>query len=153
MDLVWAKQTAGYRRFCWLRRLGPPGRRRGAAAVEFAVVAPVLLILVFGMIDVGRMIMVQQLMNDAAREGARTASLGGSSFAEVSSRVSAFLDATSVDASRVQIEVLPINLAAAERGDLVTVRLSVAFADVSWLPTPRALGNRTLLSHCTMRHE
>ena len=131
----------------------PLGKRRGAAAVEFAVVAPVLLIMVFGMVDMGRMIMVQQLMNDAAREGARTAALGGSSFGEVSSRVSAFLDATGVDASRVQIELTPINLAAAERGDLVTVQLSVAFADVSWLPTPRALGNRTLRSQCTMRHE
>jgi len=33
--------------------------RRATAAVEFAIVAPVFLLLVFGMIEYGRMVMVQ----------------------------------------------------------------------------------------------
>ena len=45
--------------------------RLAAAAVEFAVVAPVFLLLVFGMIEYGRMVMVYQILTNASREGAR----------------------------------------------------------------------------------
>jgi Flp pilus assembly protein TadG len=49
--------------------------RRGAVAVEFAVVAPVLVALVFGMIQYGRAFEMQNQLQVAAREGARFASL------------------------------------------------------------------------------
>jgi hypothetical protein len=48
---------------------------RGAAAVEFALVVPVLLIVVFGIIDFGRMLNAQLQVSEAAREGARAASV------------------------------------------------------------------------------
>lgn len=49
---------------------------RGAAAVEMAVVMPLLLLLVCGIIDLGRMFNVQITLSAAAREGARWAALG-----------------------------------------------------------------------------
>jgi hypothetical protein len=49
--------------------------RRGAVAVEFAIVAPVLLALVFGMIEFGRAFEMKNLLEVAAREGARFASM------------------------------------------------------------------------------
>jgi hypothetical protein len=50
-------------------------RDRGAAAVEFALVVPVLLIVVFGIIDFGRMLNAQLQVSEASREGARAASV------------------------------------------------------------------------------
>lgn len=55
------------------------GRRapdRGAAAVEAALVLPLLLMLVFSIIDIGRMINAQIKVTEAAREGARALALG-----------------------------------------------------------------------------
>jgi Flp pilus assembly protein TadG len=51
---------------------------RGAAAVEFALLSPILLILVFGIIDFGLAMNAQIIVANAVREGARTAALGGS---------------------------------------------------------------------------
>lgn len=48
------------------------GRRtRGAAAIEFALVLPVLLFLVLGMVDYGWYFFCQLTVTNAAREGAR----------------------------------------------------------------------------------
>jgi Flp pilus assembly protein TadG len=48
--------------------------RRGAAAVEMAVLAPFLILMVIGVWEIGRLIQLQQIMNNAARDGARLAS-------------------------------------------------------------------------------
>jgi Flp pilus assembly protein TadG len=58
------------------RRLKDCGSRRGTAAVEAAFCMPVLLILMLGMWEVGRMVQVEQILVNAAREGARVASQG-----------------------------------------------------------------------------
>jgi Flp pilus assembly protein TadG len=57
-----------------LRTFQPP--RRGAAAVELAFLAPVLLGLLLGVWEVGRLIQVQQMVSTSAREGARLAAQG-----------------------------------------------------------------------------
>src|SRR5438445_8145313 len=46
-------------------------RRRGIAAVEMATVAPLLLFLLVGIWEVGCSIMVQNILDNAAREGGR----------------------------------------------------------------------------------
>lgn len=58
----------------------PPRRRyapdRGAAAVEFALVLPVLLTLVFGIIDLGRALDAHIMLTEAASEAARSLAIG-----------------------------------------------------------------------------
>jgi len=49
--------------------------RKGAVAVEFAVVAPMFVTLLFGMIQYGRAFEMQNQLQVAAREGARLASM------------------------------------------------------------------------------
>jgi Flp pilus assembly protein TadG len=45
--------------------------QRGAAAVEFAIILPLLVILVFGIIDIGLLLYNKQIITNASREGAR----------------------------------------------------------------------------------
>ncbi|MDI3211509.1 TadE/TadG family type IV pilus assembly protein [Arthrobacter sp. AL12] len=51
---------------------GVEGRERGAAAVEFGLVAPVLLLLVGGIVEFSHMYNLQISVTQAAREAART---------------------------------------------------------------------------------
>ncbi len=52
-------------------------REDGAAAVEFAFIVPLLVLLFFGIVYFGLSIFRQQVIESAAREGARVASLAG----------------------------------------------------------------------------
>ncbi len=54
---------------------GRDARDRGAAAVEFALLLPMLLLLVCGIVDFGRALNAQITLTQAAREGARLAAL------------------------------------------------------------------------------
>ncbi|MBA3022216.1 TadE/TadG family type IV pilus assembly protein [Propionicimonas sp.] len=60
-----------------MRKLMVRARERGAAAVEFALVLPILVVILLGVIDFGLAMNAQAITANAAREGARTASLGG----------------------------------------------------------------------------
>jgi hypothetical protein len=55
------------------------GDDRGATALEFAIVAPLLLILIIGMLEFGLMYQAQLAVTHAAREGARLAAVGDGS--------------------------------------------------------------------------
>ena len=52
-------------------------RHRGQAIAEFALVAPLLFLLILGIFEAGRFIFYYQLLNNATREGARYAIVHG----------------------------------------------------------------------------
>jgi Flp pilus assembly protein TadG len=125
--------------------------RRGAAVVEFAVVAPVFFLLVFGMIEFGRMVMVQQLLTNAAREGARVGVLDSSTSTEVSNAVKSYLTAAKIN--NPTITCTPTNPSSATYGQPVTVTVSIPFNQVSWLPSPMFLGGQSMTASSAMRRE
>jgi len=51
------------------------GRTEGQALVEFALIIPIFLALLFGVVDLGRVIWANDSLASAAREGARYASV------------------------------------------------------------------------------
>jgi TadE-like protein len=58
-------------------RLFGRDRTRGQALVEFALVAPMLFVLILGTIEAGRFMLFYEVMNHATREGARYAIVHG----------------------------------------------------------------------------
>ena len=131
--------------------------RRGTAVAEFAVVAPVFILLVFGMIEFGRAVMVQQVLVNASREGARQAVLDGTSVAEVDSRIQLYLDSANINGADITYSVNGTTVgdptAAAGFGDAVTVTISVPFDNVSYLPVPQYIGGTNLTASSVMRRE
>lgn len=94
------------------RRRPPPGRIRwhredGAAAVEFALVLPVLVLLVFGIIQFSIAYNRVQGLHAAAREGARVAALPQTTQDEIVSRVRGALDGVLPDPTVASISVSP----------------------------------------------
>jgi Flp pilus assembly protein TadG len=66
-------------------------RRGGSAAVELLVTMPIFFILLVGIWEIGRLVELQQEVNNAAREGARQASSGKYTTAQVQAAVITYL--------------------------------------------------------------
>lgn len=121
--------------------------------MEFAIVAPLFFLLIFGMIEYGRMVMVQQVITNASREGARRAVLDGATTSEVVAAVESFLDSAAVDSDGADVIVSPDPPEDAGFGGAVSVTVQIPFSEVSWLPSPMYLGSTTLEAKTSMRRE
>jgi Flp pilus assembly protein TadG len=71
--------------------VGGKVRRRGVAMVEFAVTLPLLVTIIFGLWEVGRMTEVQQVVWNSAREAARDASVGTDNLSAVATNLVTYL--------------------------------------------------------------
>jgi Flp pilus assembly protein TadG len=146
--LITPKSGAKLEKVCRLCRR----KRQGAAAVEFALVAPIFFLMIFGMIEFGRMVMVQQVITNGSREGARLAVLDGSSGATVISVVNGYLESARI--SGANVAVTPAEPSSAGYGEPVTVTVTIPFSQVTWLPSPMFIGGDTVLTATTvMRRE
>jgi Flp pilus assembly protein TadG len=126
------------------------------AAVEFAIVAPVFILMILGMIEIGRAVMVQQIITNASREGARVAVLPGSTASEVTTRVESILTSSGINGATVAIlneAGQSMNPEDAGFGDVIDVTVSVPFNQVSWLPASRYLAGKNLTASTIMRGE
>jgi len=70
-------------------------RQKGASAVEFAVIAPLFIALLFGVVEFGMILYTKGMMTHAAREGARYGVIYGNprrTAAEIETEVQKYLD-------------------------------------------------------------
>jgi TadE-like protein len=59
-------------------------RGRGQALVEFALAIPIFLLLIFGLVDLGRAVFVNNSLGEGARDGARYASVQARAYSDAS---------------------------------------------------------------------
>lgn len=126
--------------------------RRGAAVVEMAVVAPLLLTLVFGVMEFGWSFMVHETITNTARECCRLATLQGTTDAEVQAR---FIDAMSGTGVNVTTDMITINRSPDPDNPVVTISIAVPYSEVSITGLSSFLGvsAQNLRSTCSMRSE
>jgi Flp pilus assembly protein TadG len=142
-----------------LKSRRPPGRnnRLAAAAVEFAFIAPLLVTLILAMIEFGRVMMVMEVLTNAAREGCRVGVLPGSTTSDVTTHVNNYLTESSIQSSfastTVYVNGSVGNPSSAAAGDQIKVTISLPFNNVSWLPVPLFMGGKTMSSSVVMRKE
>ena len=121
-------------------------RARAGAIVEFAVVLPLLLTILFGIIEYGYVFMVRQTLQHAAREGGRLASLqtSVSPYINVIDRVNDIMAPTRISSYQVQV-----TQGTCEE----TVTVTVPYDDVSLVGGFFGTHGYNLTGTCTMRKE
>lgn len=120
--------------------------RPGTASVELAIVLPILLVLLAGIWEVGRMVQVQQVLTNAAREGARAASTGARSQTQVDTAVKNYLTAAGIKTNGYTVKVINLTKnpdpkpnqpsddpSNANQLDRIRVTVTLPFNNVKWL--------------------
>jgi hypothetical protein len=147
--------------------------RRGATTVELAMVLPVFLIFLFGLIEFGRLQLVINVMRNGARQSARYGATDGVTSAEALAWMDEIL-AAAMDVGAVSSDVkdatvydsgdaLPANpddfdglpgieLSTAEPRQLFLVRASIPYNEVALIPM-EVLDGVVLRVQAFMRHE
>jgi Flp pilus assembly protein TadG len=126
--------------------------RQAAAAVEFALVAPILFAAVIGSIEVGRAIMAQEILTNASREGARVAGKNTTTLTStVKAVVDNYLSGANITGATTTVSPNPPSLAS--NGDRMTVTVSIAYSQVSWVQSPWFLGGQTLTAKSVMTRQ
>ena len=89
---------------------------RGAAAVEFALVLPILVMFIFGIVEFGRAYNARIKLTSAVREGARAVALGGTTLTVADIEQTTRGAATGLNASEITVTAvrcagtpLPVN--------------------------------------------
>lgn len=123
-------------------------RQRGLAAVEMALVAPLLFLLCFGMIEYGWLFLKAQQITNAARQGARVGATIDGTSADVNASINAVMAAANIAGHTVTITPAPDSLAT---GSTFTVTVTVPYASVQFIgipfiPTPASLSAATAMA-------
>ena len=105
--------------------------RKGVAAVEFAIVAPVIMIGLMGMWEIGRMIQVSHTLMAAAREAGRQAAIGKPA-TELSDVVTGYLSHAGLPIANVQVAIdSQPTLLTGEDAHIIVV--SIPIQDFRWM--------------------
>jgi Flp pilus assembly protein TadG len=124
-------------------------RRRAAAVVEMAVVTPLLLTLLFGIIEYGWLFMIKQTMTNAAREGCRVATLQGSTDGQITGTITSYLTGTGLAGADYTVTLTH----ATPGNPTETVVVTVPYRNVSLLGGFFGSTDWSLGSTCSMRKE
>lgn len=141
--------------------------RKGAAVVEFAIIAPMLILTVLGAIDVGQSVNVAQVVNDASRVGARQASRmncvneGDVNFAVRDYLAEAFpnvptseLDAAlTVNVNSQGLGIAGGDMTTLESGSPVSVQVILEYDAVRWMVGIPGFNGITIETSTVMRRE
>ncbi len=137
------------RRFRQAVRRNISGRARAAAVVEFAVVLPLLLTILFGIIEYGWVFMVRQTLQTSAREGCRLAVLQTS--VEPYTNVIATVNQVMAPTGLSTYEVTMTHATSSNPVEVVVV--SVPYNDVSLMGGFFGTHDYDLEGSCSMRKE
>jgi Flp pilus assembly protein TadG len=113
------------------------GDRCATAAVELALLLPVLLFLLVGVWEMARMAEIQQLMTNAVREGARQAATGQMNNAQVKAVVAEYVANQGLPTANLQLDVWNEtrggDVKDAQNLDELHVTASIKASDVRWV--------------------
>ncbi len=129
-------------------------RRKGTSTVEFALVAPVVFMIVFSSIMFFGVLMTQNTLAAAARTGGRVASpTSVNSSVTVIDAVQQRLQQGGVDVESVTVNVSPTDFTNLNTGDEVSITVSMPLSKSTWLQFGDFLPDNDLAAEMTFIRE
>jgi hypothetical protein len=126
------------------RRPTPQNERRGTTTVEFALVAPIILLLFFGAVEMTNLNMIRHTAANAAYEGARKMIVVGGTEEDARTEVLRLLGIVGIaNGAEVDVDQWP---------DRIRVAVNVPVNLNSW-GLGRFTGGTTVTQSCTLRRE
>lgn len=144
------QQTAG-------RPRAFPQGRHATAAIEFVIILPFIVMLLLGLWEGGRLIEIEQILNNAAREGARQAASGQLNYSQVQAVVTNYLSNAGVPTGNVVVAIQNLGFSGnppppdnnpqdATQLDQLKVIVAMPFNDVRWTTLSLVTNSSTQLN-------
>ena len=130
------------------RRTNKATKQRGASLVEFALVAPLLILLLFGIIESGWAFSHQLEVRHGAREGARLVAVNFGTDAQVTAEVCTRMNFT----GDLATTTVTITKSGSAIGDTATVTIDAPYTSITGF-TSGLFGSVTLTSSVDIRLE
>ncbi len=135
------------------------GDRRGAAVIEFALVAPLFLLLLAGIIEFGQVFRIEHMLSNASRRGARSAIVDGATSSQVKQMIRTHcMQILRVDESDITVEIavngtVGADLSQAVEQDEISISVSIPYSEAGVGFYANTFSNATLSSTCILEHE
>ena len=124
-----------------MNRVTKKRARTGATAVEFALIAPAIFLLVLGLLEWSRFEMIRQVSSTAAFAAARAGTLPGATESEMEERADAILAVYAISTS-TRVGTLT--------DDEASISIQIPMADNSWF-LKQLFGNATIQRDFTLK--
>ena len=115
----------------------PRRLRRGLACVELALTLPLIVMLLVGVWEVGRLLHVRQVLHNAAREAGRQASAGRVTTAQAVEVARRYVERNGLRNTNLTVNVFNVtsgsDAATAAQMDRFNIIVSLPFNDVRWV--------------------
>jgi len=125
--------------------------KRAIAAIEAALLFPLLVFLLMGLLEYGWMFVKKQECNHAARQAARVGCVEGATNADVIAEVDRLMTSAGMGSSGYTLTIAPPDVATALAGESITVTVTVPYSAIDltgapFLPVPGSLNGRTSMA-------
>jgi Flp pilus assembly protein TadG len=127
--------------------------RRGSTLVEAAIVLPLLILVVFGLIEYGSLLLRLQQIENATRQAARYAATPDATQAATTTLISTLMTTAGMpnSSSHYTVTTTPTDIATASRGDQITIKISVTYNNIaitksSLIPVPTTVSRTVVMA-------
>ena len=138
-----------------MRRLRSTQRaaRRGLSLIEAAIVFPLLLLILIGVIEYAWMMLKNQEIKNASRHGARVAVREIATNAQVTSAIGALMTSAGMGGSGYTVTLTPTDVSTVLPGNTITVKITVPYTNIDLTGAPLVPTPTSLIEETTMVKE